>query len=662
MDCHACQEPPPSVVPARGRRGQESLKESTRQRGTDANCGFAASSELPFMLDVMVGFAREEPGATRTICFDGEVDSSGHDKLQWQGIRKGRDDDVSRHVAPPSKLRRIGDRRPRGLTVLSSTSMALEPTLADVAEAPAACRLESGLPVGSAGDTSRTSRGVTDTSPELSEIYNSSVVNLSADSESTTAVSTVAAELGQRLIQQLCESTASMNDAGKAGILDQLLKALGRETSSGTVLQGASFDQTFQTPAIASCTTPTISPGLSTIAGLFTAPSCDDAVVARTRHDSVEDLTGPGKPCAQGQTDVLLETPSDGELSEDTMAAVLLSLPMAPDFPVPSNWEPCVFCASGCDPKGAHSHGEDCDGTDSNTCEHTGRCLYDDNFVPQCHLVSVQRETAEWYETAGACIAEGWDVRAVTRVQNPGLLRRFEEERRADFALPYHTTVRNDLYHVSRAPDLDTLLLEGLDQRLSNAGRFGRGVYFSDRVDKSNSYWRVARSTGCGWVGSNGASPGDPTEEVRTMLKCRARLGRAKVFDPGFCDSSLRREPRGFDSVEGNLTGQDEFIVYSNDRAIIEYVIEYVVPKAKVDDGARIVGLLSKCCSTTKSTSTLQNVSAPKSQTTSFRKASERRNHTKKSGNFARRSVAKSQLYAHTLASLEPSLTRHKPK
>jgi len=238
-----------------------------------------------------------------------------------------------------------------------------------------------------------------------------------------------------------------------------------------------------------------------------------------------------------------------------------------PDLPL--EWDACSSCASGCNtPK-----------------THTGRCIVNSQQLPILHLVPVKRGSDEWDKASGPYTTRGWTVLAVTRVQNSLSHQLFEEGRQADLRSAKKYTVKEGLFHVSKAPDLDNLLMEGLDQRLSNGGRFGRGIYLSDRPDKADSYWPAGGRKGCGWDKPHGAADSAVQGgEVRTMLRCRARLGNPLVFVPGYCNSGLQREPCGYDSVEGNLTGQDEFIVYDNARVLIEHVVQYVVPTTELDE------------------------------------------------------------------------------
>ncbi len=66
------------------------------------------------------------------------------------------------------------------------------------------------------------------------------------------------------------------------------------------------------------------------------------------------------------------------------------------------------------------------------------------------------------------------------------------------------------LYHVTRGP-IDEVLAQGLDQRVSRIGMFGRGIYFTDDPLKANMYSKA------------------PPGQLRFMLRANVLLGKTKV-------------------------------------------------------------------------------------------------------------------------------------
>ena len=79
------------------------------------------------------------------------------------------------------------------------------------------------------------------------------------------------------------------------------------------------------------------------------------------------------------------------------------------------------------------------------------------------------------------------------------------------------------LFHTTAATT-ETIFQDGFDSRLSNAGNFGRGIYFSDDPKKCDQYWR---------------GPSD----TRVMFIAQVLLGEAKVYPRGQSDVGLTREP-----------------------------------------------------------------------------------------------------------------------
>lgn len=159
-------------------------------------------------------------------------------------------------------------------------------------------------------------------------------------------------------------------------------------------------------------------------------------------------------------------------------------------------------------------------------------------------------------------------VYSVKRIQNIEFLKRYTLEKKLilsirgrDFNLNEHR-----LFHTSTA-NPDDICEQGLDNRLSRSGgSFGAGIYFSDDVLKCHCYWRHSF-------------------QPALMFQCRVILGDVKEYPRGIRDVSLRREPekvgrnpgeqRTYDSVKGNITGRNEFVVYNTYRVMPEYMIEY---------------------------------------------------------------------------------------
>ena len=112
------------------------------------------------------------------------------------------------------------------------------------------------------------------------------------------------------------------------------------------------------------------------------------------------------------------------------------------------------------------------------------------------------------------------------------------------------------LYHTYRGERAPIFSL-GLDQRMGRIGMFGRGIYFSPTTLKTDQYSKI------------------PATEMRYTLRCRVLLGRVCKFPQGQSMPSLMREPLGFDTVLGNVSGSDEYAVYNSNRVLIEYEVGY---------------------------------------------------------------------------------------
>lgn len=115
------------------------------------------------------------------------------------------------------------------------------------------------------------------------------------------------------------------------------------------------------------------------------------------------------------------------------------------------------------------------------------------------------------------------------------------------------------LFHGSEITNVEDILSQGLDPRLSNRkGRFGEGVYCTPFIGKALSYSKQTKNM-------NGE---------KIVLGVRATLGRKKIIPKGNIYPGLRREPEGYDSVEGNIDFTEN-VVYDSIRTTVKHV--YVI-------------------------------------------------------------------------------------
>lgn len=187
------------------------------------------------------------------------------------------------------------------------------------------------------------------------------------------------------------------------------------------------------------------------------------------------------------------------------------------------------------------------------------------------NVIVLEQGMGEYDSIKGEMEQAGLIVTKIERLENIYLLNRFKTEtediikhRRKGF----NVNIRY-LYHGTKV-DKSRICEEGLDQRLSRMGYFGKGIYFSDNPLKCVHYAKDHQSL-----------------EESYILKCRVILGESKHFPKGEYDISLQREPekpnhvesgwRFYDSVVGCPKDYNEYVVYENRRAMIEYIISFSV-------------------------------------------------------------------------------------
>ncbi|CAL1530918.1 unnamed protein product [Lymnaea stagnalis] len=170
----------------------------------------------------------------------------------------------------------------------------------------------------------------------------------------------------------------------------------------------------------------------------------------------------------------------------------------------------------------------------------------------------------------------GLKVTKIEKLTNAHLCKRYITERnlmlgQRKLADPNFQLNEKYLYHGTSAKKL-FICEEGLDSRMSKQGCFGKGIYFSDYPKKCVKY---AEKQG---------------NEEHFILLMRVILGEPKIYPNGKKDKNLVREPektspytgyRFYDSVQGCPVNHQEFVVYENRRALVEYIISYSKPVVK---------------------------------------------------------------------------------
>lgn len=97
----------------------------------------------------------------------------------------------------------------------------------------------------------------------------------------------------------------------------------------------------------------------------------------------------------------------------------------------------------------------------------------------QFHVIDLIAGSEEWNYVSAPLDAAGFTVQKVQRIQNSRLLQRFQSEKQLMAqGRPAGFDINEKLlYHTSKA-EKGVICEEGLDQRLSSSGNFGRGIYF----------------------------------------------------------------------------------------------------------------------------------------------------------------------------------------
>ncbi|XP_006811173.1 uncharacterized protein LOC102802910 [Saccoglossus kowalevskii] len=188
------------------------------------------------------------------------------------------------------------------------------------------------------------------------------------------------------------------------------------------------------------------------------------------------------------------------------------------------------------------------------------------------YLVTLETSSYEYCSIRTEFTNTNVQINRIERLENLDLWGKFQFEReRMSKNRPIEFNLNECyLYHGSMV-DIAEICSDGLDLRRGKIGFFGRGIYFSDNVNKCMLYS----------VNPDGSCP----SKFPYILKCRVLLGDTKEYAPGEKNPDLKTEPirenrlpgqpKYYDSVKGNIMGDDEYILYNNNRVMPEYIITY---------------------------------------------------------------------------------------
>ncbi len=113
-------------------------------------------------------------------------------------------------------------------------------------------------------------------------------------------------------------------------------------------------------------------------------------------------------------------------------------------------------------------------------------------------------------------------------------------------------------WHGTRGRHCMDIVNHGFDNRVSNEGNYGSGVYFADLSTKADRYAHADESG------------------THYMFLARVVIGVPFAADPGVSYQSLRRPPRSTDSVIGVIAEHyREFVVYGGAHCYPEFLVKY---------------------------------------------------------------------------------------
>jgi hypothetical protein len=177
-------------------------------------------------------------------------------------------------------------------------------------------------------------------------------------------------------------------------------------------------------------------------------------------------------------------------------------------------------------------------------------------------LHTVEPATPEYTRVVGG-LQSGFAVEKVFAVNQPFREMSFQiQTAQMECSLPDHSANVQELWHMTRASSIGSVLNFGMDTGHASAQAFfGRGLYFSHDLMKANDYCPPDIK-------------GDP-KRLRIVLLCKVALGVVHKFDIGAFNRALTTAPIGCHSVQGFIRRSFENVVYNNQQVLVTHVVVY---------------------------------------------------------------------------------------
>ncbi len=174
-------------------------------------------------------------------------------------------------------------------------------------------------------------------------------------------------------------------------------------------------------------------------------------------------------------------------------------------------------------------------------------------------LKIVDNVTSEYNQVTNSYDPNKFIINGVIKVDNPFSKQKFDIEcQKLSYIRPTIGPNIKTRYHVSNG-NVNYVCNNSIDIRYSRIGYCGKAIYTAYTPVKAND---------------NNVNKGN-RDIIRVMYVCKVVCGNILKKDLGTINTSLFKEPEGYDSIDAFYARDWETIIYDTDRSLIEYIVLY---------------------------------------------------------------------------------------
>lgn len=175
------------------------------------------------------------------------------------------------------------------------------------------------------------------------------------------------------------------------------------------------------------------------------------------------------------------------------------------------------------------------------------------------NLNIVNEDSIEYTQVINSFNPRKFKIEIVIKLDNPFMKQKFDIEcQKLSISRPEIGSNIKKRFYVSKS-SVNNICNNGIDMREINIGCCGKSISTALTPDKANDFSIIK--------GNNNVS--------KVMYVCNVACGNINKFPDQYANTSLIKEPEGYDSIEVLYARDPETMIFNTDRILINYIVVY---------------------------------------------------------------------------------------